>query len=87
MNESNGTNKLLKDLLVNIVSNMCDYPDDASVFIKNGDSSLSLEISAHKRDIGKLIGKQGRNIEAMRTIMSCVSARYQKKVFVNILNQ
>ncbi|MBQ9815997.1 MAG: KH domain-containing protein [Proteobacteria bacterium] len=55
---------------------MVDNPDavSARVVEKNG---LVIELSVANEDLGKVIGKNGRTVEALRTILSAAAANHQ----------
>jgi len=46
-----------------------------------------IELKAAKEDIGKIIGKKGRNVQAMRTILNGASRRLRKHVVLEIIDR
>ena len=46
---------------------------------------MGLELAVAKQDIGKVIGKKGRNIGAIRTIMMAASGKIHKRIIVELL--
>jgi predicted RNA-binding protein YlqC (UPF0109 family) len=52
------------------VTALVDYPEEADVREIEGSNVKILEIRVSKQDVGKLIGKKGRNINAIRTIVA-----------------
>lgn len=64
---------------------MVDNPEDVSVNEIEGDQTTVLELKVAKSDLGKVIGKQGRNAHAMRTILSAVSAKIRKRAVLEII--
>jgi len=75
----------MKNLLTEIARQLVDYPEKVVVREIDGDQTLVLEISVVKSDLGKVIGKQGRNIQAVRTIINAASAKIKKRVIVELL--
>ncbi len=51
-----------------------------------GKQTSVLELKVAKDDIGKVIGKKGRIAQAMRTIVSSVSAKEKKRTVLEILD-
>jgi uncharacterized protein len=51
-----------------------------------GASSSVIELSVDKADLGKVIGKQGRNAMALRLIVSSVAGKIHKRVTLDILD-
>ena len=65
----------MKDLIEIIARALVDEPDVVGVTEVNGSHTLILELKVAKKDIGKIIGKQGRTADALRTILSAASAK------------
>ena len=76
---------MIEDLLKRIAQALVDNPDQVNVASINGDRTSVLELRVAKEDIGKIIGKQGRNAQAMRTILRGVSAKEKKHVVLEII--
>ncbi len=64
----------VKELIHYIAQAMVDNPAEVSVYEIKSNQAAVLELKVAKSDLGKVIGKQGRNAQAMRTILSAVSA-------------
>jgi uncharacterized protein len=64
---------------------MVDNPGEVSVSEIEGNQTTVLELKVAKNDLGKVIGKQGRNAQAIRTILSAVSAKTKKRVVLEIV--
>ncbi|MGD2150613.1 MAG: KH domain-containing protein [Desulfobacterales bacterium] len=75
----------MKDLVKRIVQTMVDSPDEVDVSEIEGDQISVLELRVAKADIGKVIGKKGRNIRAIRTILSAASAKEKKHTVLEII--
>jgi predicted RNA-binding protein YlqC (UPF0109 family) len=75
----------MKELVEYIVRAIVDYPDEVSVSEIEGGQTTVLELQVAKDDLGKVIGKQGRNAQAIRTILSAVSAKIKKRVVLEII--
>ena len=65
----------MKDLLENMVKAIVDSPEDVEISVTEGEDTLIYEIRLGDGDLGKVIGKKGRNIGAIRTIVSAISAK------------
>ena len=64
----------MKDLTEQMVKSVVDYPEQVEITEVEGTDSLILEIRVAQEDMGKVIGRSGRIINAMRTIISAASA-------------
>lgn len=64
---------------------LVEHPEDISIEIKEMDESFDeITIFANSEDIGKLIGKQGRMINSIKTVISGCKAKGGKNYRVNI---
>ena len=75
----------VKGLLTYLASNLVDQPDRVSVTEIEGDSSITYEINVAPDDLGKVIGRQGRIANALRTISKAGGGHDKRKVFVEII--
>ena len=83
----NGRAVTLKDLegFVNyVVTALVDYPDDVKVTTKNEDNASVIWISCRKEDTGKIIGKKGKTIIALRSLVASAAGRMQNRVKVEV---
>ena len=75
----------MKALLQHIVESLVDDPDSINIVETAGESVLIYEIHVSKDDIGKVIGKEGRIANAIRTVMKSAGAKVHKKVTIEIV--
>ncbi|MBW2408619.1 MAG: KH domain-containing protein [Deltaproteobacteria bacterium] len=75
----------MKDLLVVIVQAIVDRPEEVSVTELKAEHTSVLELRVAKSDIGKVIGKQGRMAQAIRTILSAASGKARKRYVLEIV--
>ena len=68
-----------------MVKALVDSPDDVSVEEIEGDEATTYEVRVAPDDLGKVIGKQGRIANALRTIVKAVAMKEKKKVYVEIV--
>ena len=75
----------MKDLITEIVKALVDQPEEVSVNEIGGDHTTVLEVRVAKTDMGKVIGKQGRTAQAIRTIMSAAAGKARKRYIMEIV--
>jgi len=75
----------MKDLIADIVKALVDQPEQVSVTEIEGGQTVVVEISVAKSDMGKVIGKQGRNAQAIRTILSAAAGKARKRYVLEIV--
>ena len=72
----------MKDLITDIIKALVDQPEEVSVNEIEGDQVIVLEVKVAKADMGKVIGKRGRNAQAIRTILSAASGKMRDKNYM-----
>jgi hypothetical protein len=75
----------VEELIRIVVTAMVDLPSDVSVKRTGNDHFSIYEIKVAQTDTGKVLGKQGRNIEAIRTIINAASKKCHQRSLVEIL--
>ena len=75
----------MKDLIAYIAKALVDKPEEVVVTEIRGQQTSVIELKVAKEDIGKIIGKQGRTAQAIRTILSAASAKINKRSVLEIL--
>ncbi len=75
----------MKDLITQIVKALVDQPEAVSVNEIGGSHTTVLELSVAKTDMGKVIGKQGRTAQAIRTILSAAAGKTRKRYILEIV--
>lgn len=74
----------LVDLVRFLTKSFVDEPDQVEVTGTEDDSRVDLEIKVAQDDIGKVIGRQGRTIRAIRTVAKAASVKVGKRVSVEV---
>ncbi|MEW6546355.1 MAG: KH domain-containing protein [Bacillota bacterium] len=75
----------MKELVELLVRALVDNPEEVEVSEVEGERSVVLEVRVAPEDVGKVIGKQGRIVQALRTVVKAAAAREGKKAVVEIL--
>jgi predicted RNA-binding protein YlqC (UPF0109 family) len=74
----------LEELVLVLARSLVDEPDKVEVSGTETDSRVDLELRVAQDDMGKIIGRQGRTIRAIRTVAKAASVRLGKKVTVEV---
>ncbi len=70
-----------------VAKSLAEKPDDVSVeAFERGGGTVAIKVKLADEDVGRFIGKAGRNIEALRTLVRVASSRDRKRVFVDLAN-
>ena len=75
----------MEELIRSVIMAMVDSPSDVSVK-RIGSNSLSIyEVKVAKTDTGKVLGKKGHNIEALRTIINAASKKCRQRSIIEVI--
>jgi len=75
----------LRELIELIIKGIVDNPDKVEINEIIGERSSIFEVKVDPSDIGKVIGKQGRNIKSIRTIVNAAAQKDDKRVVLEIV--
>jgi uncharacterized protein len=75
----------MQDLVYTIIRALVDCPNAVEVRQVDGETTCILEVRVAPEDIGKVIGRQGRNIAALRTLLHAVGAKERKHILLEVL--
>jgi uncharacterized protein len=75
----------MKELLKAIAKALVDNPDQVQVRAIEGERFTVLELHVHPSDLGRVIGRQGRMADSIRTILAAAGMKLRKRVTVEIL--
>ena len=73
--------KLLQDLLTHVV----EHPSDVKLTEVQGAKTLVYELKCNESDVGKIIGKQGKTVGAIRNLLTALSSRDGKRTVLEVI--
>ena len=76
--------EVMKELVEYIVKSIVTYPDKVSISTEDSEEGLLITLDVAPEDKGRVIGKQGRVVEAMRTILRVKAAKEGTRVRLQI---
>jgi len=76
----------LKELVATIARALVDDPEGVEVAEVDGDRNAVLELRVGEGDIGKVIGKDGRTAQSIRTILLAASTKIGRRVHLDIVD-
>ena len=75
----------MKNLVLNIVRMLVDHPEDVRCTTLQGASTVILELRCNRGDVGKVIGKDGKTVGAIRTLLGVMAARKRYKAVLEVV--
>jgi len=80
------TIKDLENFVDYIVRALVDSPEDVRIVSEQDNGASVIKINCKKEDIGKIVGKNGKTIMAIRSLVSGAAGRMQKRVAVEVVD-
>ena len=75
----------MKEILETIIRNLVDNKDAVEIKELAGEQSVVFEVKVAESDMGKVIGKQGKIAQSIRTVMKAAAAKENKRVSVEFI--
>lgn len=75
----------MKELVEFIVKSLVDDPSQVHVSEIGGEASVMLELRVGPEDMGRVIGKKGRTVNAIRSLVQILAAKQGKRVTLEII--
>jgi predicted RNA-binding protein YlqC (UPF0109 family) len=70
--------------LLNLIQPIVTCPEDVNVEYKNDDMGVLLTVKVNQADMGRLIGKQGANANAIRTLVRQLGFTNNKRISIKV---
>lgn len=77
----------LEELVRSIAVSLVDQVSRIQISEIQGHQTHIIELKVAKEDIGKVIGRQGRTADAIRTILNCAAAKLSKRYILQIIDE
>ena len=65
----------MKEFLAEMIKAIVDKPDEVDISLTESENTVIYELRLGDGDVGKVIGKKGRNVTAIRTLLSAATAK------------
>lgn len=76
----------MTELLTQIIKHMVDAPDEVRVTEVESDRALIIEVRVAPDDVGKVIGREGRIINALRQIIKAAAGKRARRVTLELMS-
>jgi hypothetical protein len=74
----------MKDVLMYIIGSLVENPQAVKIGVAEDGDIVRFKLEVASSDRGKVIGKEGRVVKAIRTVLQTAAARQNKKVYLDI---
>ena len=77
----------MHQVIENLVKRLVTHPDQVKVIENQGEQTCVFELKVAKEDMGRVIGKKGRIIEALRTIVFAFGVKRKKRCIIQLIEE
>ena len=77
----------MKDFVKQIALRFAESPEEIAVSAISGKNTEILELRCGDKDLGRMIGRSGRTVNAMRTLLDALGARDKKRVILEVVGR
>jgi len=77
----------MKEFLLFLIKGIVDQPDEVSVSESEVNGQVNFEVKVAPQDMGKVIGKGGKIIKSLRSLLRVRAAKEQKRVNVTLFEE
>jgi predicted RNA-binding protein YlqC (UPF0109 family) len=75
----------MKDFVTTILRAFVDHPGDLRLTDLDGERTHLIELRCHPEDIGKIIGKSGKTIGAIRVLANALAAKSGRRILLEVV--
>ncbi len=75
----------MKELIEYISKTLVDHPEELRITEIEGERTIVFELRCNPEDVGKIIGKSGKTIGAIRTLLSTIAARQNRRAVLEVV--
>ena len=75
----------MRELLEYIVRVLVDHPNDVRITEVDGERTVIFELRCHPDDVGKVIGKNGKTVGAIRVLLNTAAAKQGRRVMLEVV--
>ena len=76
----------MKQILEDIAKSLVDAPNEVSITEVDGEKTIIFELRCNGKDVGKIIGKSGKTVGAMRTLLNSIAAKQGRKAVLEVVD-
>lgn len=76
---------MFKEVVEYVVKSLVDHPEAVTVNEVEGETSIVLELHVAEGDMGRVIGRNGRVVNAIRTLLQALAAKQNKRVTLEVV--
>lgn len=76
-----------REFVESVIKGVVEYPEQVELDEEVSGNTRTFLVRVASEDVGKIIGKSGRVVQAIRLVVSAVAAKSREKAFVKIVTE
>lgn len=76
----------MKAILETIAKSLVDKPNDVRIIEIDGEKTTVFELRCDAKDVGKIIGKSGKTVGAIRVLLNSMAAKQGRKAVLEVVD-
>lgn len=77
----------MQDILSFILKNITTMPDDVKIDVQDEEGTTNYLVTVNPADVGRIIGKEGKVIKAIRTIMRVIAIQRGVHIRISVVSE
>ena len=75
----------MKNVLEDLIKLLVEHPNEIRLTELDGEKTIIYELRCNKQDVGKIIGKSGKTVGALRTLLSTIASRTGRRALLEVV--
>ncbi len=75
----------MKEFVEFVVKYLVENPDEVRVNAIDGENTIVIELRVAQPDMGKVLGKKGKNVRSLRLLLAAIAAKRGKRATLEVL--
>jgi uncharacterized protein len=77
----------VKELVEYLVKSLAEHPDAVELTEDEFEGTISMELKISPDDLGRIIGKGGNTINAIRTVVQAAASSHKKRAKLEVVSE
>jgi len=76
----------MKEILEIMIKNLVEKPEELSIEEVQNGKEITLKVKVNSKDMGRVIGKQGRMAKSIRTVAKAIATKQNQKIVIEFVD-
>jgi predicted RNA-binding protein YlqC (UPF0109 family) len=75
----------MRHFLDYVLHQLVDHPEDVDIHESTGEKVITFHVACHPEDVGKVIGRNGRTISSIRSLLTAAASKTDTRVVLDVV--